>query len=65
LVLDPTANKICFRYWRSCLNSGKNNSLGKNLIVIEEYWYYVDYTIDDQYIGVYGYVFGAYLADYE
>lgn len=27
----------------------------------EDYWYYVNYAVDDQYIAAYGYVFGAYL----
>lgn len=28
---------------------------------IEDYWCYVNYAFEDQYVGVYGYVFGAYL----
>jgi hypothetical protein len=31
----------------------------------EDYWYYVNYAVDDQYIAAYGYVFGAYLTDSE
>jgi hypothetical protein len=27
----------------------------------EDYWYYVNHAVDDQYIAAYGYVFGAYL----
>ncbi len=33
------------------------------MVAFEEYWYYVDFTIENQYISVYGFVFGGYLKD--